>query len=217
MRPNQSLIASLVAVAAGMGATAPSCPPFPSSMVEFSASFKQPEPPLIQPEYRTNFVQHKWNQNLSHITTGFINNSPSKGFVQVDEAFATDNGAGGRLASSYFNYANVTKEGLVDNTLTTYSGNSTKPDVFRGYVDSNFPIFEKDLLVKSGAVFGGLVQRQFAENNVAAWNIMYQGVIPVTIFVNNCNVMVGYNYFSPRLRTRVVTEYFNIQVGAASA
>ncbi len=112
------------------------------------------------------------NQNLSHITTGFINNSPSKGFVQVDEAFATDNGAGGRLASSYFNYANVTKEGLVDNTLTTYSGNSTKPDVFRGYVDSNFPIFEKDLLVKSGAVFGGLVQRQFVENNVAAVSIL---------------------------------------------
>lgn len=46
---------------------------------------------------------------------------------------------------------------------------------------------------------------------------MYQGVIPVTIFANNCNVMVGYDYFSPGLRTRVITEYFNIQVGAASA
>ena len=60
----------------------------------------------------------------------------------------------------------------MDNTLTTYSGNFTEPDVFRGYVDSNFPIFEKDLLVKSGAVFGGLVQRQFVENNVAAVRIL---------------------------------------------
>lgn len=46
---------------------------------------------------------------------------------------------------------------------------------------------------------------------------MYQGVIPVTIFVDNCGVVVGYDYFSPGLRTRVVTQYFNIQVGGASA
>lgn len=45
---------------------------------------------------------------------------------------------------------------------------------------------------------------------------MYQSVFPVTIFVDNCNVVVGYDYFSPGLRTRVVTEYFNIQVEAAS-
>lgn len=40
---------------------------------------------------------------------------------------------------------------------------------------------------------------------------MYQGAIPVTVFVNSCNIMVGYDYFSPGLRTRVITEYFNIQ------
>lgn len=40
---------------------------------------------------------------------------------------------------------------------------------------------------------------------------MYQGVIPVTVYVSNCNIMVGYDYFSTGLRTRVVTEYFNIQ------
>lgn len=40
---------------------------------------------------------------------------------------------------------------------------------------------------------------------------MYQGAIPVTVYVNNCNVMVGYDYFAPELRTRVVTEYVNIQ------
>lgn len=40
---------------------------------------------------------------------------------------------------------------------------------------------------------------------------MYQGAIPVTVYVNNCNVIVGYDYFSPGRRTRVATDFFNIQ------
>ncbi|KAJ3486782.1 hypothetical protein NLG97_g6547 [Lecanicillium saksenae] len=220
MRFLQTLMASLAAVTGGMAASPSSCPPFPSSMIEFSASFKQPEPPLVKSEYQTNFVQHKWNQNLSHITSGFINNSPSKGSVRVDEAFEgfarANGGVSGNLASSFFNYANVTKEGLVDNILTTYGGNATKADEWRGYSNSNFPLIKPDMLVESGAVFGGLVHRQFVVDRVAAWNIMHQGVFPVTIFVNNCNVVVGYDYFSPGLRTRVITEYFNTHVRAAS-
>ncbi|KAJ5392471.1 hypothetical protein N7509_007961 [Penicillium cosmopolitanum] len=147
---------------------ASNCSPFPSSVVEFSSGFEQPEPPSIKAEYGTNFIQHKWNQNLSHITTGYIRNSPSQLLVRADEAYD------GTLASSVFNYANSTKEGLVDNTLTSYD-ESGKPTVWRG------------------------------------WNIMYQGAIPVTVYVNSCNIMVGYDYFSPGLRTRVITEYFNIQ------
>ena len=45
---------------------------------------------------------------------------------------------------------------------------------------------------------------------------MYQNAIPVTVFLDGCNTIVGYDYFSPGLRTRVVTEYFNIQVGPVS-
>ncbi|KAJ5872782.1 uncharacterized protein N7529_005135 [Penicillium soppii] len=196
-----------VSLAAGiLPVRASSCRSFPSSMIEFSSEFKQPTPPMIQAEYETNFIQHKWNQNLSHITTGFINNSPSLNFVRVDEAFD------GNLASSFFNYANSTKEGLVDNTLTTFDHESNKPTVWRGFVNSNFPLFPEDILIQNGAVFGGLVRRQFNEDFVAAWNIMYQGVIPVTVFVSKCNIMVGYDYFSPGLRTRVITEYFNIKV-----
>ncbi|KAM5349013.1 hypothetical protein ACJ41O_008836 [Fusarium nematophilum] len=146
------------------------------------------------------------NQNLSHITTGHIDNSPSKKFVRVVQAYD------GIMASSFFNYANVTKEGLVDNTLTAYNGQSTTPEVWRGYVSSNFPLFSTSLLVDAGAVFGGLVKRNFINTPVAAWNIMYQGVIPVTVFVDNCHVVVGYDYFSPELRTRVITDLFNIQV-----
>jgi hypothetical protein len=40
---------------------------------------------------------------------------------------------------------------------------------------------------------------------------MYQGAFPVTIYVNNCNVIVGYDYFAPAPRTQVITEFFNIQ------
>lgn len=193
MRFLQVLLASLAIMPVAMAAKTPSCPPFPASMTVFSASFAQPEPPFIKSEYRTNFVQHKWydqqsnhrlhthrhnltyacrNQNLSHITTGFINNSPSKGFVRVDEVFGDSGnaaqGPGSTLATSVFNYANVTNEGLVDNTLTSYTSNSTKPDVWRGYVNSNFPIIEQDMLVKAGAVFGGLAHREFVKAPVAA-------------------------------------------------
>lgn len=89
---------------------------------------------------------------MSHITQGYITNSGSKSFVKVDQG--NDDGP----SSSVFDYKNVTKDGLVDNTLTTYPSNG-KPQVWRGYVNSNFPIFQKDLLIKSGAVFTGLVDR----------------------------------------------------------
>lgn len=91
--------------------------------------------------------------NLSHITQGFIVNPGRKSFVRVDQG--NDDG----ISSSFFNYKNVTKDGLVDNTLTTHSSDKTKPQLWRGYVNSNFPIFQKDRLVESGAVFTGLVER----------------------------------------------------------
>lgn len=102
------------------------------------------------------------NQNLSHITAGYISNSPSLGIVLVDEA--SDSG----LASSLFNYANTTRDGLVDNTLSTYSRSSSNVDVWRGYVNSAFPLFAQDFLVTNNAIFGGLVKRQFCEGYVAS-------------------------------------------------
>ncbi|OBS26132.1 hypothetical protein FPOA_00075 [Fusarium poae] len=98
-----------------------------------------------------------------------------------------------------------------DNTLTTYNHQNTTPSVWRGYVNSNFPIFSKSILVDSGAVFEGLVKRDFNPSSVAAWSIMYQGAIPVTVYVNECAIIVGYDYFAPELRTRVIMDFFNIQ------
>lgn len=51
---------SLAIAAAVLPVRASSCRPFPSSMIEFSAGFEQPGPPLIKAEYETSFIQHKW-------------------------------------------------------------------------------------------------------------------------------------------------------------
>lgn len=88
-------------------------------------------------------------------------NAPSQQIVRVDEAF------NGNLATSVFNYANVTVEGLVDNTMTTFNAHGPA-SVFRDYVNSNFPLIPEDLLVQSGAVFTGLVKREFVEDWVAS-------------------------------------------------
>ncbi|WZH47217.1 hypothetical protein QYS62_008361 [Fusarium acuminatum] len=201
-----NFILTVAAIAPGIASSPLSrCPSFPSSMDEFSSEFVQPKPPKVKAQYKAHFVQHKWNAELSHITAGYIENSPAKGFVRVDEAYD------GELATSYFNYANVTKSGLVDNTLTTYDHKHTKPNVWRGYVNSNFPIFDQNILVKAEAVYQGLVKRDFIPAPVAAWSIMYQGVIPVTVYVNECSIVVGYDYFAPQLRTRVIMEFFNIK------
>lgn len=49
---------ALVVMAAA--ASTPKCAAFPPSMIEYSSGFKQPKPPLVQPEFTANFVQHKW-------------------------------------------------------------------------------------------------------------------------------------------------------------
>ncbi|KAL3490351.1 hypothetical protein BJX62DRAFT_252015 [Aspergillus germanicus] len=184
------------------------CHAFPSSVIEFSGTFQQPQPPLLKTEFQTSFIQHKWNANLSHIQTGYIYFSPSQVLVRVDEAYKGD------LANSIFDYANTTADGLVDNTLTSF-GNypAQQPTVWRGYVQSNYPLFTEDILIAGNAVFGGLVRKTHMEGLVASWNIMYTS-IPVTVFVDGCGVMVGYDYFSPGLRTRVTIEFSNTLVGS---
>ncbi|KAJ5359736.1 uncharacterized protein N7496_012149 [Penicillium cataractarum] len=197
---------SLVALAASIQSTDSSCDDFPTSTLEFTSEFQQPKPPLVKPEFQTSFIQHKWNNNLSHITSGYIYFSPSQNLVRADEAYD------GGLASSIFDYSKTNKEGLVLNKLTSYEVNSTDPTVWMGYVMSNYPLFTEDFLIRGDAVFGGLVKRNLLTKHVASWNLMYSS-IPVTVFVDACGVVVGYDYFSPGLRTRVVTDFFNIAIG----
>lgn len=42
---------------------------------------------------------------------------------------------------------------------------------------------------------------------------MYQGAIPVTVYVTDCNIVVGYDFFTPLERTYVTTSFFNTYVG----
>ncbi|KAL2846356.1 hypothetical protein BJY01DRAFT_213454 [Aspergillus pseudoustus] len=203
---------SIFSLLTALGASAKSnstksCHEFPSSMIEYSGNFQQPLPPLIKTEFETSFIQHKWNVNLSHIQVGYIYFSPSQGLVRVDEAYQ------GGLATSVFNYANTTDDGLVDNILTSFDSYPDQPTVWQGYVQSNYPLFGDDILVSGDAVFAGLVKRDHVQGLVASWSIMYAGSIPVTVFVDSCGVMVGYDYFSPGLRTRVTTDLFNTIVG----
>ncbi|KHO02059.1 uncharacterized protein MAM_01060 [Metarhizium album ARSEF 1941] len=197
-------------------AAASNCPSFPPSVLEYSSEFKQPEPPAVKPEFQTHFIQHKWhvgliyappNHNLSHIQNGYMYHSPTKKLVRVDETF--ENG----LATSMFNFANVTKDGLVDNTLTSVFKDFAHPEIWRGYVNTNYPLISADFLTQAGAVFSGLVERNFVPGKVASWSILYQGLIPVTVYVDGCNAVQGYDYFYPNERTRVTTSFLNTRVG----
>ena len=102
------------------------------------------------------------NTNLSHITTGYMYNSPSANIVRVDEVYK------GTIASSVFNFANVTKYGLVDNTLTSVFEDFRGPSVFRGYVNSNFPLIIGSFLVDMEAVFTGLVDRSLISGQLSS-------------------------------------------------
>jgi len=46
------------------------------------------------------------------------------------------------------------------------------------------------------------------------WNISYHGVIPVTVYVDACNVVIDYDYFSPNLRTKVVNLFGATNLGS---
>jgi hypothetical protein len=48
-----------------------------SKTLPFSSTFHQPAPPLVKPAFTASFNQHKWNENVSHITSGYWYSSPS--------------------------------------------------------------------------------------------------------------------------------------------
>jgi hypothetical protein len=90
-------------------------------------------------------------------------NLPKQHQVRIDQAYD------GFLSGSVFNYANISKEGLVDNIVIYFpsNGNYNKPQVFRGYVNPGFPLLMDDLLVSYNATFGGLTYRDLIPDPVA--------------------------------------------------
>ncbi|EEA27237.1 hypothetical protein EYB25_001757 [Talaromyces marneffei] len=154
------ILCSLAVTIATTAATK-TCAPFPATMDIFTSGFEEPVPPLVKSKYNTSFIQHKWNSNLSHITSGYIYNLPDQEQVIANEAYA------GNLAASTFNYANISQDGLVDNIIIyiPIDGNDTASSaMYRGYVNPGFPLIKDDF-------FGfqrGCVWRIGAEGAVAS-------------------------------------------------
>jgi hypothetical protein len=128
---------------------------FPSAWTIFSATFSQPEPPPVHAEYRASWNQHKWNENVSHIASGFIYNSPAHKKVRVDETFDS------ALGSSLFDYTNVTQKGVANRQWILSPAVASPAQCFQGYVNPAFPLISAELLIASGAVFGGVVEDPF--------------------------------------------------------
>ena len=208
-----------------------------ASAIPFSSTFHQPTPPAIKPAFTANFNQHKWDQNVSHITSGFWYSSPSAKKVRIDEAYDLT------LASSLFDYHNVSAKGV--NNVMWYLNPSivSTPQFFEGYVSNpSFPLFRNDLLVASQAVYAGVTEdpdfgelimvcssihlttqsicavtqrsawAQLVATNLTLvqWNILYAGSIPATVLVDNEGIIHGFDYWSPNKRTYVITRLFNI-------
>ncbi|KAG4277597.1 hypothetical protein FPRO06_09092 [Fusarium proliferatum] len=127
---------------------------------EFSAGFKQPNPPQIKSEFTTSFVQHRWNQRTSVIVAGYLENSGSQGIIRADQAYD------GSLTSSVYDYNNMTDDTTVDHAMNTFQSGASCPKVSRDYDNITFPLFSKDMLIKGGAVFTGSVTRDFSGRGV---------------------------------------------------
>ena len=101
------------------------------------------------------------DENVSHIASGYIYNSPSNAKVRADLAATAE------LGSSLFDYTNVTDAGVANTLWTLGPAVTSRPQIFRGYVQPGFPLLMPDLLVTNGAVFAG-ARTDLYVNNVSA-------------------------------------------------
>ena len=114
------------------------------------------------------------------------------------------------LASSLFDWNNVTSAGVSNVLWYLTPSIVSAPQFFAGYVATpSFPLFSADLLVGSNAVYGGTtVDPDFGM--LQEWNIVYAGAIPATLRIDDDGVVHGFDYWSPHERTFVITRLFNI-------
>lgn len=179
-----------------------------SAPTPFSSSFgTQPDPPIVNTDFRANWYQHKWDVNVSNIAAGFIYHSPANAAVRVDAAFD------GVLQSSLFDYSTLTEEGLVTNRLYTLSPSvGAEPQCDELPVVPTFPLFLPEVLVTNEAVYAGTDVDHF-NGVVTKWEFFFAPTIPVTIYLNTENTIVGFDYFSQTRRTKTITRFFNIILG----
>jgi hypothetical protein len=107
-----------------------------------------PLSPLTSSHLALTELSHR-NANISHIASGYLYASPSLGLVRVDEAYD------GALGSSLFNFTDVKDEGVLNVLWTLSPAITSKPEVFRGYVQPAFPLLTADVLGEGSAVYAG--------------------------------------------------------------
>jgi hypothetical protein len=150
-------------------------PSFPASYELFSPAFKQPNPPLVKSNFKCNWQQHAWwalqksqsqlvtcclplisvsprSSSFSHISSGYLYHSTTHSKVRVDATYESS------IESSLFDYTNINHENLVWNALYTVEPSvSAAPKIWIGFVKPAWALFEENTLVKSNAVFAGVV------------------------------------------------------------
>jgi hypothetical protein len=96
----------------------------------------------------------------------------------------------GVIASSIFDFKNTTSDGLVANYISSFTESLVQqPQCNTYYVAPGFPLFTSGILRDNGSVFMGIVHDQLY-GPVSAWQIMYGGVLPVTIYLDRNSTFV---------------------------
>jgi hypothetical protein len=92
------------------------------------------------------------SSSFSHISSGYLYHSPTHSKVRTDASYDSS------IVSSLFDYTNTNGDNLVWNTLYTIEPSvSATPKIWTGFVKPAWVLFEEDILVKSNAVFAGVV------------------------------------------------------------
>ncbi|KAJ3488039.1 hypothetical protein NLJ89_g11657 [Agrocybe chaxingu] len=203
-----SLVASL-SLAQDTGGSSNTTLPSGASQNFYSSGFVEPVPPIIQPEFRANYMQHKFDVNVSNIVSGYIYVSPSQQKVRADGA------SDGILEVSIFDYKNTSAASNgseVSNVILSYVGPATQPQCSSFFVAPFIHAVPEDFLIQSNAVYSG-VRHDELYGPVDAWSFLAEGLI-VTFFLDEKGTFVRYDFAAPNtLRTFTTTRFFNIVPG----
>ena len=97
------------------------------------------------------------SSSFSHISSGFLYHSATNSKVRVDAAYNSS------IVSSLFDYTDTNGENLVRNTVYTIEPSvSAAPKIWTGFVKPAWALFEEHILVKSNAVFSGVVDDKWS-------------------------------------------------------
>ena len=100
--------------------------------------------------------RHRDNE-VSHIVTGYWWNSAANGKIRVDEVYD------GAFGSSMFDFTNSSDGSALNKQYLIGPNVGSTPSCFVGQVSQpGFPLLTADLLQSTHAVYGGIVQDQWA-------------------------------------------------------